>query len=71
MPALSIALTKSFDDPSKIGTSSLSISIKALSIFFPNKAAIKCSIVDTLTPNSFETVVFKVALVTLNILGMI
>ena len=46
-------------------------SINALSIFLPYKAAIKCSIVDTLTPISFETVVHKVVLVTLNILGMI
>ena len=34
-PTLSIASTKFFDDPSSIGTSSVSISIIALSIFFP------------------------------------
>ena len=52
-------------EPSKIGTSSLSISIKALSIPKPNNAPIKCSIVETLTPNSFEIVVFKEVLLTL------
>ena len=50
---------KTFAEPSKIGTSSLSISIKALSIPNPNNAPIKCSIVETFTPNSFSTVVFK------------
>ena len=48
-----------------------SISISALSIPFPNSAPIKCSIVDTLAPYSFEIVVQSVALLTLNILGII
>jgi len=37
----------------------------------PYKAPIKCSIVDTLAPSSFEIVVQNIALLTLNILGMI
>ena len=54
-----------FADPSKIGTSSLSISISALSIPKQNNAPIKCSIVDTFAPNSFSIVVFKDVFVTL------
>ena len=46
--------TKFFEDPSRIGTSSESISINKLSTPFPYKAAIKCSIVETDTPYSFE-----------------
>ncbi len=38
-------------EPSRIGTSSLLISINALSIPNPNKAPIRCSIVETLAPN--------------------
>ena len=58
-----------FADPSKIGTSSLSISTVTLSIPKPNKAPIKCSIVDTLIPNSFSIVVFKEVLVTFKKFG--
>ena len=54
----------SFADPSKIGTSSLSISINALSIPSPNNAPIKCSIVETLIPNSFSIVVLSEVFVT-------
>ena len=65
IPADIIFLINSFAEPSKIGTSSLSISINALSIPRPNNAPIKCSIVETFAPNSFSTVVFNDVLVTL------
>ena len=64
IPAEIIFSIKILADPSKIGTSSLSISINALSIPNPNNAHIKCSIVETLTPNSFSIVVFNEVLVT-------
>ena len=48
-----------------MGTSSLLISIKALSIPSPNKAPIKCSMVDIFTPYSFDIVVFNDVFVTL------
>ena len=60
---------KFFADPSRIGTSSLLISINALSIPNPNKAPIKCSIVDTLIPNSFDIVVFSKVLHTFSKFG--
>jgi len=49
-PQRKIFSINSFAEPSKIGTYSLSISINALSIPKPNKAPIRCSIVETLTP---------------------
>jgi len=49
-PTDKIRSIKNFADPSKIGTSSLLISIRALSIPIPKRAPIKCSIVETLTP---------------------
>ena len=64
-PTNRIFSINSLADPSKIGTSSLSISIKALSIPRPNKAPIKCSIVETFTPYSLDIVVFKEVLLTL------
>ena len=59
----------SFAEPSKIGTSSLLISTNALSIPNPNKAPIKCSIVETFTPYSLHMVVFNNVLVTFVKLG--
>ena len=70
-PELIIFSINSFADPSKIGTSSLSISIKALSIPNPNNAPIKCSIVETLTPKSLDIVVLSEVLVTFAKLGNI
>ena len=63
-PHLIIFSINSFADPSKIGTSSLSISISALSIPKPNNAPIKCSMVEILTPNSFSIVVLSNVFVT-------
>ena len=60
---------KFLDDPSNIGTSSASISTNKLSIPFPYSAAIKCSIVETDTPYSFEIFVQYDALETLKTLG--
>ena len=60
---------KFFAEPSKIGTSSLSISTSTLSIPKPNNAPIKCSIVETFTPYSFSIVVFKDVLVTFKKFG--
>ena len=59
IPANNIFSINSLAEPSKIGTSSSSISINTLSIPKPNNAPIRCSIVETLTPNSFSIVVFK------------
>ena len=61
----------SFAEPSRIGTSSLSISIIALSIPNPNNAPIKCSIVETFIPNSFSIVVFNEVFVTFMKFGYI
>ena len=49
----------------------MSISIKTLSIPNPNSAPIKCSIVDTLAPNSFDIVVFRDVLLTFEKFGNI
>ena len=57
-------------EPSKIGTSSLSISTKTLSTPNPENAPIKCSIVETFTPQSLEIVVFNEVLVTFKKLGI-
>ena len=70
VPILDIASTNSFADPSKIGTSWLSISTNTLSIPIPYKAPIKCSIVEILTFFSFEIVVQKFALLTLKTFGI-
>ena len=70
-PVSVIFSTKTFAEPSRIGTSLLLISITALSIPNINNAPIKCSIVETLTPKSFEIVVQKFALETLKIPGII
>ena len=64
IPAEIIFSINNLADPSSIGTSSLSISTMTLSIPKPNKAHIKCSIVEILTPNSFSIVVFNEVLVT-------
>ena len=69
-PATTILSINSFAEPSNIGTSSLSISIKALSIPKPNSAPIKCSIVETFTPCSLEIVVFKDVLLTFEKFGI-
>ena len=68
-PVVTIFSINSLAEPSKIGTSSLSISINTLSTPSPYKAPIKCSIVDTFTPNSFEIVVFKKVSLTLEKFG--
>ncbi len=52
-----------------MGNSSEFISINKLSIPFPYKAAIKCSIVDTLQPVSFSILVQYDALETLKTEG--
>ena len=70
IPVFVIASTNNFAEPSKIGISKLLTSIKALSIPMPYSAPIKCSIVETLTPCSFEIVVQKFALLTLKTLGI-
>ena len=62
-------LINSLADPSRIGTSSLSISTSALSIPNPNNAPIKCSIVETFTPYSLDIVVFNDVLLTFAKLG--
>ena len=70
-PEIKIFSINSFAEPSKIGTSSLSISIKTLSTPKPNKAPIKCSMVEILTPYSLEIVVLRTVLLTLEKLGKI
>ena len=69
IPALVIASTNNFAEPSKIGTSSLSNSTNTLSIPSPYSAPIRCSIVEILTPLSLDTVVQKTALLTLKRFG--
>ena len=44
--------------------------LESLSIQKPKKAPIKCSIVETFTPDSFDIVVFKDVLLTLEKLGI-
>ena len=59
IPQLSIISIKGNELPSIMGTSGPFNSTIILSIPIPLKAAIKCSIVDTLTPYSFSIVVHK------------
>ena len=66
-----MASTNNFAEPSRIGISTLSISIKALSIPIPYNAPIKCSIVETLAPLSLDIVVQNNALETLKTSGII
>ncbi len=70
-PILVIFSTKFFAEPSIIGTSSEFNSTTALSTPKTYIADIRCSIVDTLAPNSFEMVVHRFALTTLKTFGMI
>ena len=70
-PTFKIFSTNLKPEPSNMGTSSLSISIKALSIPKPNNAPIKCSIVETDAPNSFVIFVQSIALLTLYTSGII
>ena len=65
IPVSKINSTKFFADPSKIGTSLEFNSTIALSTPNPYKAPIRCSIVETSIPKSFEIVVHKVVLLTL------
>ena len=61
IPAFFKILINSLDDPSKIGISSLSISIVTLSMLQIYSAASKCSTVETFLPNLFSRVVQRVA----------
>ena len=61
IPAFFKILINSLDDPSKIGISSLSISIVTLSMPQIYSAASKCSTVETFLPNLFSRVVQRVA----------
>ena len=56
-PTCSINCRNGSDDPSKAGSSAPSNSISRLSIPAAERAASKCSIVDTLTPAAFVRVV--------------
>ena len=58
--ALSIKDTNGAALPSMIGTSGPSISIRALSMAHPERAAIRCSTVPTVTPSELPTVVHMV-----------
>ena len=69
-PVLIKIFTKSLADPSSIGISWESTSTIALSIPNPKKAAIRCSIVETLTPYSFDIVVQSVASLTFSKYGI-
>ena len=59
-PVSNMPLTKGAALPSKIGTSSLSISINAFDTPQPASAAIRCSIVEIAVPSSFVTLVQSV-----------
>jgi hypothetical protein len=54
-PLARIAATKGAAEPSRIGTSGPSISIRALVTPVPASAAIRCSTVETVTPSSLAS----------------